>query len=101
MPKITVGRIVHYRLSAGDVRAIMGQREQLATALGVSVAAIGNTVAEGDVVAALVARVFDERSGTANLQVTLDGRDSYWATSRSEGTAPGTWAWPKGNGKDN
>jgi hypothetical protein len=29
-----------------------------------------------------------------NLQVLLDGPDSFWATSRHEGDEPGTWAWP-------
>jgi hypothetical protein len=30
----------------------------------------------------------------ANLQVHLDGTDTYWATSRCEGEGPGFWAWP-------
>ncbi|MGW4403445.1 hypothetical protein ACWEJ6_05415 [Nonomuraea sp. NPDC004702] len=35
-------------------------------------------------------------SGTAhaNLQVHLDGNDTYWVTSRIEGGQPGTWHWP-------
>lgn len=100
MPKVSVGRIVHYRLNDADVAVIRGQRGQLATALGVHESAIGNSVTAGDVYPADVVRVFDEKSGTANLHVKLDGRDAYWATSRREGSEPGTWSWPKGNGRD-
>ncbi|MEU5863527.1 hypothetical protein ABZ815_20320 [Nonomuraea sp. NPDC047529] len=46
----------------------------------------------GDVFPAMVVRT----SGTAhaNLQVHLDGNDTYWVTSRIEGDQPGTWHWP-------
>jgi hypothetical protein len=81
----TVGRIVLYRLNAGDV-ALIDRRlpEHLEHR---------NAVYEGDVYPAMVVRVFDP-STTANLQVFLDGDCSYWATSRTESGEPGHWSWP-------
>ena len=85
----TIGRIVHYTLTEGDVNAIRNQR--LAANLG---AYLYNQVRVGDVYPAMVVRVFDPSTTTANLQVFLDGVDSYWATSRQEGDGEGHWAWP-------
>ncbi|MGP3965694.1 hypothetical protein ACTWPT_58105 [Nonomuraea sp. 3N208] len=34
------------------------------------------------------------RLGGINLQVFLDGNDTYWVTSRSEGDQSDTWTWP-------
>jgi hypothetical protein len=56
---------------------------------------IGNTVSAGYVFPMTVVRVWDKASGCINGQVLLDGNDTYWATSRHEGTEPGTWAWPE------
>lgn len=81
----TVGRIVHYQLSDADCMSI----RQLPGA--------HNPVHEGQVLPAVVVAVFtvgDTSPAPANLQVLLDGDGSYWATSRLEGDAPGTWAWP-------
>jgi hypothetical protein len=94
----TVGRIVHYTLSAGDAGAINGRRfcvprlgePDLNTGL---VDRTGNQAAEGDVCAAVIVRAFAPAT-TVNLQVLLDGDDSYWATSRTEGEGPGFWSWP-------
>jgi len=80
---LTIGRIVHYTLSKQDV-LLIGSQDRL-----------GNHVAEGEVYPAIVARVFVGNDGKlANLQVFLDGNDSYWATSRHEGEGPNTWSWP-------
>lgn len=49
----------------------------------------GNSAAEGDQYPATIVRVFDETVTTANLQVLLDGNDTYWATSRQLGDGPG------------
>lgn len=84
-----IGRIVHYALTASDATAITYLRDVEADARR------GNPVAEGQVYPAIVVRVFDPPTGYANLQVLLDGNDSYWATSRTEGEGPGRWAWPK------
>lgn len=84
----TPGRVVHYTLSEDDARVITHRRE---TVHGVH----GNFVQAGQVYPATVVRVFEANpNGACNLQVQLDGTDTHWATSRPEGTEPGTWAWP-------
>lgn len=82
--KPTIGRIVHYRLSAGDVQSINIQHPPRDR----------NAVREGQVLPATVTAVFGEASGSANLAVQLDGVGTYWATSRPEGDGPGQWSWP-------
>lgn len=77
----TLGRIVHYRLTEGDVAAIAALPGR------------NNPVKAGDVVAAVVVRVFT--APTCNLRVLLDGQDDYWATSRTQGDENGTWNWPQ------
>ena len=52
---------------------------------------VGNHAGEGQECAAKVVRVFDPGSHTANLQVFLDGNDTYWATSATLGTGPGKY----------
>jgi hypothetical protein len=52
---------------------------------------VGNNVAEGEQYPAVIARVFHPETTTANLQVTLDGNDTYWATSRTLGEGPGRY----------
>jgi hypothetical protein len=91
----TIGQIVHYKLTDTDADLITQRRE-----IGV----LGNPVAAGDVYPAFVVRTFG--GDTINLQVLLDGDDSYWATSRKQGESAdgkdpvpgsiphGTWCWP-------
>ena len=81
----TVGQIVHYRLSSGDVEQINDRRVP-------GVAQSGNRVAVGDICAAVLVRTFGGQA--VNLKVLLDGDDSYWATSRCGGDADGQWSWP-------
>jgi hypothetical protein len=114
---ITPGRIVNYRLSAfdvteinrrrGDFRAFMKKNSPVPRDLtGLAgraesgefpnsghVGHIGNEVSEGDVYPAVAVRVFSPVA--ANLQVFLDGNDTFWATSRGEGDLPGFWQWPE------
>jgi len=80
----TIGRIVHYRLSAQDAAVIR--------TAGLS----GNEAREGDVYPAMIVRVFASygEHQMANLQVHLDGADNYWATSRAEGDGVNHWSWP-------
>ncbi|MFG2780835.1 hypothetical protein ACGFY7_23645 [Streptomyces prunicolor] len=107
--KPSIGRIVHYTLSQQDADAINKRRADFqafrsnfsgpsdpghAGADG-HVAHVGNHAAEGDVCPAMVVRVFHPETTTANLQVFLDGSDTYWATSRTEGEGPSHWAWPE------
>lgn len=87
MPQPTIGRTVHYRLSADDVERINYQRRQHPEH------AVSTPVKEGDTCPAVVVRTLGD--STTNLRVLLDGSDPIlWATSRREGDQPGTWAWP-------
>lgn len=89
MTQVSLGRVVHYRLSAGDVKAIDEQYP-----IGDPIVH-RNAVREGQLCAADVVAVFTpSEANTANLKVKLDGNVTYWATSRIEGTEPGTWMWP-------
>lgn len=82
----TPGRIVLYTLSAQDV-------EQINHARGTSQGSSrGNFVSVGDTCPMLIVRIW---SGSGvNGQVFLDGNDSLWVTSRTEGDQPGNWRWP-------
>lgn len=97
----TIGRTVLYQLSSGDAEAInrrradrqAHQRKQPREATGY-VAHVGNHAEECQVFPAVVVRVFDVSDPYVNLQVSIDGNDTYWATSRTEGDGPGQWSWP-------
>lgn len=82
------GQHVVYTLTEGDAAAITKSRE--GAPYGTH-----NSVTAGQRFPAFVVR---DWGGCANLRVLLDGRDDYWATSRSEGTQPGQYqapgAWP-------
>ncbi|MFE7954367.1 hypothetical protein [Streptomyces sp. NPDC057413] len=98
--KPSIGRIVHYRLSERDANEISRRRKDFHDNRSADkhtgfVGHVGNWVQAGDVFPAMIVRVWDESTVTVNLQVTLDGTDTLWATSRAEGTEPGTWAWPE------
>ncbi|GAA4002736.1 hypothetical protein GCM10022631_11820 [Deinococcus rubellus] len=98
----SIGRIVHYVLSAQDADQINRRRttgpsiaERIKDEqwpLGAQ-AHIGNRAEEGQHVAAIVVNVFGP--ATCNLQCFLDGNDVFWATSQLEGSAPSTWHRPE------
>lgn len=110
----SIGRIVHYRLSADDAAQINRRRttggdiakrlkQEIVDQEGGFVAAwpigaqahIGNGVAEGDTFPMLVVQVWGPAPTSAvNGQVFLDGNDVFWATSRTVGDQPGTFSWP-------
>lgn len=105
--KPTIGRIVHYTLSAQDAAEINKRRDDAAAYNRANAAAdpgqpgatghqshIGNRAEAGQVFPAMVVRVFDPKSSTLNLQVTLDGNDTFWAASRAEGDGESRWSWP-------
>ncbi|MEU0084886.1 hypothetical protein [Streptomyces sp. NPDC006274] len=102
-PTPAVGRIVHYRLSQHDSDAINRRRRdaELARKAGGAdrhtgyVVHVGNSASEGDIYPAVIVRVWNETTITVNVQVLLDGNDTYWATSRAEGDGPGRWSWPE------
>lgn len=79
------GRIVHYALTDNDCARISVARlddEQRK----------GNTPRAGDIVPLLVVRVWP--NGSVNGQAFLDGNDSLWVLSASEGEVEGSWRWP-------
>lgn len=93
----TIGSIVHYQLSDEDARQINRRRLDFANARSATagtgfIGHVGNQAEAGQVCPAMVVRTFGGSS--ANLQVMLDGSDTYWATSRGEGDLPGQWTWP-------
>lgn len=105
----SVGRIVHYTLSQQDADEINRRRADFqafrsnfsgpsdpgqAGADG-HVAHIGNRAAEGDLCPAMIVRVWNPDSPAVNLQVFLDGNDTFWATSRTDGDGPFHWVWPE------
>ena len=87
--KPLLGQRVLYCLTKQDAERIVQLRDQADRALS---GQRGNYVAEGQYFAADVVQTFmGSTDGRANLQVRLDGPDSYWATSVPFGQGPGTW----------
>ena len=83
----TVGQIVLYKLGPNDAEAIRQRRaalKELGNGLTPNPFVYGgNEARAGQEYPAVVVCVFSpSESGTANLQVLLDGHDTYWATSR-------------------
>ncbi|MEU3979583.1 hypothetical protein AB0F77_05645 [Streptomyces sp. NPDC026672] len=98
MASPTIGRTVHYRVTQYDAERINKRRKDAYKSGAYAeengtIAHVGNDVAEGQIFPAVVVRVWS--GDLVNLQVLMDGNDTYWATSRSEGEDPGQWAWPK------
>lgn len=94
----SIGRIVHYTLSAQDVDTIACRRSAsgryLAEHLESVQILVGNPVREGDVFPMMIVRVWEASMPLVQGQVFLDGSDTLWVTSITEGTEPGTYAWP-------
>lgn len=115
----SIGRTVHYKLSAQDVEQIMWRRttgKSIADRMKLELdrlnherdedvhafawpagaqAHIGNEVHEGDVYPMVIVAVWGSSATSAvNGQVLLDGCDVFWATSRMVGDQPGTFSWP-------
>jgi hypothetical protein len=113
MEPTSIGRIVHYTLTEDDAKAInkrradfrefndkiRSQRRGFPAPAGEPGATghighIGNETREGEVCPAMIVRVFTSNTIYANIQVFLDGNDTYWVGSRTEGDGPGHWAFP-------
>lgn len=119
----TIGRIVHYRLSADDAAQINRRRTTgksiaerlLWSPLGRhqdaipahaehgtvrawpagAQAHIGNDAKEGDVFPMLITKVWgDTPTSAVNGQAFLDGNDVLWVTSAAVGEGPRTFSWP-------
>lgn len=96
-PAPALGGTVLYRLTEDDATGINRRRKDFHTAGSAEsrsgfVGHVGNWVQEGDVFPAVVVHVHAESTVTCNLHVLLDGNDTYWATSRTEGTGTGAWS---------
>lgn len=101
MSQPTIGRVVHYTLSEHDADEINRRRQEFrasgnAYAHSGFAGHVGNEAREGDVYPAMIVRIFgDTPESAVNLQVVLDGNDTFWATSRTLGDGPSHWAWPE------
>jgi len=84
----TPGRIVHYTLSEQDAARVKTQRGANGNSL------VGNFVMAGDVYPMVIVRVWGQGEHV-NGQVLLDGSDTLWVTSVSEGEGERTFAWPR------
>jgi hypothetical protein len=98
MQQPTIGRIVHYTLTEQDAEQINRRREDFTNRPSGPghegfQAHVGNRAEAGQTFPAEVVRCFGD---AVNLQVSLDGTDTYWATSRTEGepNEQGRWIWP-------
>jgi hypothetical protein len=106
--KPAIGSRVVYQLSQYDADEINRRREDFAAFNRANRSSVtepgfpgrsghighfGNPASEGDVYPADVVRTFG--GSTANLQVHLDGNDTYWATSRAQGDGHAQWSWPQ------
>lgn len=97
----SVGRIVHYKLTADNAAAIKRRRVEGVGHAGIdqrgAQAHVGNQPLEGDVVPLLIVRVrpneYDDQP-SVNGQAFLDGNDVLWITSAKQGSANGDWSWP-------
>lgn len=98
---VTLGRTLHFRLHETHAEAINRRRTSsgsIVERIGsdkwplCAQAHIGNVVSAGDVFQVIVTRVWSE--GCFNGQVLLDGSDSFWVTSVTEGENNGQWFWP-------
>lgn len=103
MKKASTGRIVLYVLSQTDCAAINQQRcrRKVAGLVGEHESP-GNPVVPGDIVPAIIVRVWNAESGLMNGQALLDGPDSLWIMSRhrdDETKTQGTWHWPQIEGQ--
>lgn len=99
----TIGRIVHYKLTAEDAEAVNRRRKDADAnrqnhrdaALGY-VAHFGNFAREGDVYPMLIVRVWGTTpESSVNGQVFLDGNDTLWVTSVGQGDDVRQWHEPE------
>jgi hypothetical protein len=101
---MSIGRIVHYTVSEQEAVQINRRRNDFRKFLKDHIAAgtypmdgyvahVGNDVQAGDQFPAMIVRVF-EAAHSCNLQVFLDGTDTFWACSVSEGDGGRHWYWP-------
>jgi hypothetical protein len=96
--KPTIGRVIYYKLSAQDAESINKRRadagrnrdKMKVDSIGYQ-AHVGNSVSAGQIVSGSVVAVWE--SQMINAKLDLDGNDSYWVTSVSQGEEEGNWDW--------
>lgn len=86
MDQIAPGRIVLYKLKVSDLARINADRASD------PLHRKGNAPMPGDVVPLIVVRVWPDG---VNGQAILDGTDTLWVTSASQGDDEGQWDWPR------
>lgn len=104
--KPSLGRIIHYTLTAQDAFQINRRRTtgpSIAERLSAghwpegAQAHLGNTVSPGQVVAAIIVAVWPGPAMNINARCILDGTDELWVTTipwHPEPELPGYWNWP-------
>jgi hypothetical protein len=107
-----VGRMVIYKITEEQAVQINRRRtsgreiaeriakntpESSAWPLGAQ-AHIGNVAVPGQYFPMVIVRIWPDEFGPymhgVNGQVFLDGNDTFWVTSASQGTSNGQWDWP-------
>jgi len=94
----SIGRIVHYTLTAQDAAEVNrrrsdAQRQEPGTTG--HVIHTGNTAKAGDIFPMLVTRVWgDTPDSSVQGQVFLDGNDTLWVTSVQQGDGERHWRQP-------
>lgn len=101
MNKPTIGRILILTISE-QAAAEINRRRTTSNSIAERVksdtwpigaqAHIGNEVTPGAKVPMIVTAVWGE--ACVNGQALLDGNDTLWVTSATEGDQPGQWQWP-------
>lgn len=89
----TPGRVVEYTLTEQDAEQIMRRRNDAKAALAAGtvgntgfVLHFGNDVAAGETYPLVITRAWGDKADSAvNGQVLLDGNDTLWVTSVSQG----------------
>jgi hypothetical protein len=93
----SIGRIVHYTLTAEDAECVNRRRTspEQNRPRGTHV---GNPAHAGQIVPLIITTVWVDEYGPGNYgvngQVLLDGNDSLWITSASQGDGEGQWHEP-------
>lgn len=100
----TIGRIVHYKLTEEEAKSInkryeysIAFRKQNPNHNDGDQHHVGNSARAGDIIPAIIVKVWPNEFGDkpgVNGQAFLDGNDSFWITSKGEGTENGQWSWP-------
>lgn len=102
--KPTIGRIVHYVLTAEQAEQINQRRCAMThdpSWPSGAQAHVGNHASAGDELPLVITCVWPDEGGEGvdgvNGQVLLDGNDQLWITSAlpSSGPVPGCWHWPE------